>query len=273
MAEKRVLIVDDERNIRLTLGRALEQIEQIHRVDEAGTGESALEMLKNEEYDLVILDIKLPGVDGIAVLRTLREWKRMDKVLMISAHGTVANAVEAMKLGAVDFLEKPFTPDEVRSAVGQSLERHRGFFRRLPPEEAHRASRPHGQDERGGGEREGADRNESGGVSFDECIQQAKAAIELLEFRQAAPWLKRALHIDPSRPEAYNILGVVTEMGGDLLQAQKYYRAAISLDPTYVPAHNNLGRSTGVASSQKMDVGNRVQEKRSPFRKRRDRER
>ncbi|HUZ17907.1 MAG TPA: response regulator, partial [Spirochaetia bacterium] len=100
MSTERVLIVDDERNIRLTVGRALERLEV--EVLEAVTGEEALETLRKERISLVLLDLKMPGIDGMEVLRRLRDGGNDVKVLIITAHGTIDNAVEAMKLGAVD---------------------------------------------------------------------------------------------------------------------------------------------------------------------------
>jgi len=100
-----VLVVDDEESIRDTLREILEY-EDID-VDEAVDGEDALQSIRDETYDLVLLDVKMPKVDGMDVLETIAEEELDLPVVMISGHGTIETAVEATKLGAFDFIEKP----------------------------------------------------------------------------------------------------------------------------------------------------------------------
>ncbi len=115
MRETRVLVVDDEKNIRTVITGALEGPEL--SVRSAVNGEDALQRLEDGAADVVLLDLKLPGMGGIEVLRRIRDAWPDTRVIVITAHGTVATAVEAMKLGAVDFIEKPFAAEEVRQAV------------------------------------------------------------------------------------------------------------------------------------------------------------
>jgi len=115
MAETKVLVVDDEKNIRSVLAEALDGPEL--SVRSAVNGEDALQQLAAEGADVVLLDLKMPGMDGLDVLRRVRESWPDTRVLVITAHGTVPLVVEAMKLGAVEFIEKPFSPEEVREAV------------------------------------------------------------------------------------------------------------------------------------------------------------
>lgn len=111
----RILIVDDERNIRLTLKDILE--DEDYETLQAERGELALELLHEHSVDLVILDVKLPGMDGIDVLKEIRKaWPGLD-VLMISGHGTIETAVEAVKLGAYDFCEKPLSMAKILTAA------------------------------------------------------------------------------------------------------------------------------------------------------------
>ncbi len=249
MSTERILIVDDERNIRLTVGRALERLGV--EVLEAVTGEEAVELLKKERVSLVMLDLKMPGMDGMAVLRELRRKGDDVKVLIITAHGTIDNAVEAMKLGAVDFIQKPFTPEEIRSITEKALKRKSGFFKRITfdgnvaPEMAAPKARV----------REIEPAPPLSAEDFDHCLEQTKAAIERRDFDGAIPWLKKAISVDPSRPEGFNIFGVLSEMNGDILQAQKYYRAALSVDPTYEPASHNLSRTTQRSPELSIDLG------------------
>ena len=118
----KVLIVDDERAIRSTLKEILEF--ESYTVDEAEDGEKALQLLGKSKYDVVLCDIKMPGMDGIEVLEKAMEISPDSPFIMISAHGTIDTAVEATKKGAYDFLQKP--PDlnrllvTVRNALDKS---------------------------------------------------------------------------------------------------------------------------------------------------------
>ncbi len=118
-----ILIVDDERNIRRTFGMVLRAAG--YAVLEAGSGEEALALPERETADLAILDVQLPGMDGLGVLRALREADPDRPVLMISGHGTIATAVEATRAGAVDFLEKPCSRERILLAVGNALKLRR----------------------------------------------------------------------------------------------------------------------------------------------------
>lgn len=111
----KILIIDDEKNIRLTLRDILE--DEGHNVLEAGTGEDGLALLKNESVDLVLLDVRLPGMDGIEVLKGIREIDETLDVIMISGHATVGTAVDALRIGAYDFLEKPLSLARVKLAI------------------------------------------------------------------------------------------------------------------------------------------------------------
>jgi DNA-binding NtrC family response regulator len=108
MGKNMILVVDDEKNIRLTMSQSLEVLEI--PVQTAVNGEEALQKLQEGTFALVFLDLKMPGMDGMEVLRRIKSnWPKI-RVVIITAHGTIQSAVEAMKLGAVDFLQKPFSP-------------------------------------------------------------------------------------------------------------------------------------------------------------------
>ncbi len=115
----RILIVDDEKNIRKTFGMVLKS--EGFAVAEAGTGEEGLVALDRHGADLVILDVKLPGIDGLETLRRIRAAHPEQLVIMISGHGTIATAMEATQGGALDFLEKPCSRDRVLLAVRNAL--------------------------------------------------------------------------------------------------------------------------------------------------------
>ncbi len=117
MAEHKIkiLIIDDEKNIRLTLRDILE--DDGHQVVEAGSGEAGLDLLKRESADLVLLDVRLPGMDGVEVLKAIRKLDENLDVIMISGHATVGTAVDALRIGAYDFLEKPLSLARVKLAI------------------------------------------------------------------------------------------------------------------------------------------------------------
>jgi DNA-binding NtrC family response regulator len=116
-----ILIIDDEPNMRWVLGRALEQVG--HTVHGAISGDEASSLLGREQIDLVLLDLKLKGEDGLTILRRLRERQPELIVIILTAYGTVPTAVEAMQLGAADFLRKPFDVEEVTFKIARALER------------------------------------------------------------------------------------------------------------------------------------------------------
>jgi len=116
-----ILIIDDEPNMRWVLGRALEQAG--YTVYPADSGDEATSLLMREAVDLVLLDLKLRGEDGLTILRRLRERQPELLVIILTAYGTVPTAVEAMQLGAADFLRKPFDVEEVTFKIARALER------------------------------------------------------------------------------------------------------------------------------------------------------
>jgi DNA-binding NtrC family response regulator len=124
LGKKPILLVDDEKNIRLTLSHSLEPLGL--PIKTAVNGEEALQKLQEEEFSLLLLDLKMPGIDGMDVLHRVRERWPETCVIIITAHGTIDSAVDAMKLGAVDFIQKPFSPQEIRNLVTRVMGRQ-GF--------------------------------------------------------------------------------------------------------------------------------------------------
>jgi two-component system nitrogen regulation response regulator GlnG len=120
MTGRRVLVVDDEESVRWALTKALERAG--YRVDLAADGPSGSSAAENPDVDLVLLDVRLPGRDGLAVLGDLRKRRPDLPVIMMTAYGTLQVAVEAMKQGAYDYIGKPFDVDEVLLVVGKALE-------------------------------------------------------------------------------------------------------------------------------------------------------
>src|SRR3954454_12543813 len=117
-----ILIVDDETHVRLSFRTALET--DGYAVEEAKDGQEALGHLERNAPPLVLLDLKMPGLGGMEMLRRLRDAGNAVPVVIITAHGTIPDSVQAMKLGAIDFLSKPITPKELRRVVREVIERH-----------------------------------------------------------------------------------------------------------------------------------------------------
>lgn len=116
---KRILIVDDDR---LLLGSLQTVFEGVHDTRIAASAEEALQMLDREPADLLLLDVRLPGKDGVAFLRDLREKQFDLPVVMISGAVTIRPVLGAMALGACDYIRKPFDVDELRLVVERALE-------------------------------------------------------------------------------------------------------------------------------------------------------
>lgn len=126
MSSKRkptILVVDDEQDIRQSLQRVLEY--EGMEFDEAASGSEALERVAAFEPDVVMLDIKMPRMDGLEVLAELRKRTPQTPVVMISGHGTITTAVEATRLGAFDFMEKPLERERVLLVLRNALEKRR----------------------------------------------------------------------------------------------------------------------------------------------------
>jgi two-component system response regulator AtoC len=119
-ARKRVLIAEDEQNLRWVLGAIVGR--EGHDVLQANDGAEALELLSRHAVHALITDLRMPRLDGMELLRRVRqEWPDVP-VVMITAHGTVENAVEAVKLGAFDYIEKPFEQEQIRQVVRKAIE-------------------------------------------------------------------------------------------------------------------------------------------------------
>lgn len=118
IAKKRVLLIDDEARVRTSLKMVLDPL---YEILQAGDGDEGLDLFRKEEPDLVLLDVVLPGTDGLAVLQTLRMERKTTPVIMLTGTKSVKTAVDAMKLGAVDYLSKPFDVDELRIVIDRTL--------------------------------------------------------------------------------------------------------------------------------------------------------
>jgi len=117
-----ILVMEDD----LSVAKGLEMVlsEEGYDVNWAGTGELALEAFKQKRYDLLVADLRLPGINGMEVIKQVKEEKPETEVIVITGYGTTSTAVEAMKLGVHDFLPKPFTEDQIKASINEALKEH-----------------------------------------------------------------------------------------------------------------------------------------------------
>ena len=209
MSEK-ILIVDDEPNVRLMYRAALESH---YKIFEAGSAAKALEECLARRHDVAILDLRMPGdMDGLELLNEMKRLNITTPAVIITAYADVPNAVNAMKLGAIDFLQKPILPDQLRIIIRDILLRHQ-------PE---------------------PDKNQP--RDFDYYLRCAKRAINLRDFQEARRHLLKALELDPKSPQAFNLTGVMLEMRQEYDEAKRFYGQAIKLDKHFEPAQQNMRR-------------------------------
>ncbi|MFH1857329.1 MAG: sigma-54 dependent transcriptional regulator, partial [Candidatus Omnitrophota bacterium] len=120
---KNILVIDDESNMRHMLTAVLEKDGYV--VTSAADGTEALSILENRQYDVVLCDIRMPEMDGLAFLKRVADQKIDTTTIVMSAYGSIDTAVKAMRLGAADYISKPFKPDEILLKLGQVEERIR----------------------------------------------------------------------------------------------------------------------------------------------------
>jgi DNA-binding response OmpR family regulator len=241
MADARhILIVDDEPNVRLMFRTTLET--SGYRPTEAEDGATALMWLENAPVDLVLLDLQMPGIGGMEVLESLRKTGNDVPVVIITAHGSVPNAVEAMKLGAIDFEEKPLSPAALRRVVAEVLARH-AVARPVP---APRASEPEVVTAAG---------------QFAHDLTRAKRALNRRWFDEAEVFLRQAIALRSDSTEAHNLKGVLHELRHEHDASYREYRAALKADRHYEPAQHNMlryyERFTFGRSDVPVDTGDR----------------
>ncbi len=121
MSGARILVVDDDATFRMTTAALLEA--DGYDVDTASDGQQAADRLKDHQFDLLLVDLRMPGIDGISLVEALRLWGHGVPILMISGFGTVDSAVRALQTGVDDFLLKPVEPDVLSARVADLLER------------------------------------------------------------------------------------------------------------------------------------------------------
>jgi len=121
MQKKRIMVVDDDKNTRRLIEDILTKTNQ-YEIVQASNGESCLRKLDEDGVDLVLIDLQMPGIDGIETMKRIKEKYSYLPVVIMTAHGTIERAVDSMKLGSYDFLTKPFPGDRLKVTVKNALE-------------------------------------------------------------------------------------------------------------------------------------------------------
>jgi DNA-binding NtrC family response regulator len=129
MKAMKALVIDDEQIVLDSVSKILK--EENYNVDVSLSGRQGLDWAIQKQYDIVLTDIRMPDIGGMRVLRDIKRAKPLLPVVMITGYSSVQSAVQAMKLGAADYLEKPFTPEELLKAVASAL----NIAATRPPEE------------------------------------------------------------------------------------------------------------------------------------------
>jgi len=185
---KKALVVDDTKNIRALLTTCLEIND--YEVTTAKNGHEAIEILNTEKFDLVFLDIKMPEISGTSVLKKMREMGIDIPVIIMTAYATIKNAIECTKLGAVAYLQKPFTAEKVKLVLNEIFSIDDGIS------------------------------------DLKDSLKHSRELIKDGKNQEAYEILKKALSINPACSEVYYLIGIVHEKNGDVKQAQKFYETA-----------------------------------------------
>lgn len=186
---KKVIVIDDTKNIRNLLTTCL-QING-YKVSTASSGEEALNLFLKERFDLAFLDIKMPEVSGTEVLRRIRLMGLDLPVVIMTAFATVKNAVECTRLGAVAYLQKPFTADKVKIVL-EEINQYTAY-----------------------------EKND-----IEDNLIISKDLLQNGKIDEAFSCLRSILSMNPSCSECYDLIGKVHELKGNFEEAKKFYNAA-----------------------------------------------
>ncbi|MBA7673916.1 Transcriptional regulatory protein ZraR [subsurface metagenome] len=121
--QKNILVVDDDTGVRTVFSSILRK--EGYRVTAVKNGYEAIKVIDEESFDLALVDLRMPGLDGIQVLEKIKSRRPQTRVIIYSAYGSVEDAVEAMRKGAADYLNKPFSPNELELSLKKTLEESR----------------------------------------------------------------------------------------------------------------------------------------------------
>lgn len=123
-----ILVVDDEGAIRYSVSKTLQRVG--YRVSEAASGEEALEAMAAHEFDVILTDIRMPGIDGVELLRRVKDMAPDASVILMTGYASLGTAIEALRLGAHDYLIKPSSSQDIKHSVQEGIKRSRNLKRR-----------------------------------------------------------------------------------------------------------------------------------------------
>jgi DNA-binding NtrC family response regulator len=178
---KRILIVDDEPNVRLNYRITLEL--ESHEVVETSSGTEALKKLKLGKFDLALLDMRMPGMSGLDLLAAMRAQKIRTPAIIVTGYSDVSNAVRAMKLGAIDFLQKPLRPEDLRRVANEIISRNEEPVTKTP-------NSPN---------------------QFLHSVSEARRLIEAGNFIAAKAHVLRAIELNPDPAEEFSAAAELAE--------------------------------------------------------------
>ncbi len=187
---KKVLVVDDTKNIRTLLGIYLKL--NGFEILMATNGHEALSIIDTQPVDLIFLDIKMPEISGTEVLKRIRSKGITTPVVIMTAFATVKNAVDCTKLGALTYLQKPFTTDKIKTIIDEIMKQEENPNAR----------------------------------NMDYQIMIIKQLITENNLKKALDTLKLVLSSDPNTPEIYELISIVYSRQGDLRKAEIFHNMA-----------------------------------------------
>ena len=212
-SEIRILVADDQRNVRGNLKMILEAAG--YRVDATGDSEEVLARCHGLDYDIAFVDINMmTKIGGLDLVRGIRALCKKTTVVTLSQYGAITKVVEAMKLGAVDFVEKPIDPSKIQLLCDEILQRHALMT------------------------------NDTVG----DLLRLAEVALEQKALMEARIYLKMAMLRDENRAEPYYWLSELYETQGDIREALHYYCRALDAGSTFQPSRKALGRLRQLAT-------------------------
>jgi len=194
---ERILVMDDAKNIRMMISKCLTL--EGYEVETVDNGYDGINCIRESYYDVVILDIRMPELSGTEVLKIIKGLSNDVNVIIVTAFPTIKNAVDCIKMGALDYLRKPFTPDKIKGYVKSIIDRK--YVTDLDTD------------------------------NYEQALQYAKKCIKTENYDEGIKYLKKSISISIEDAEPFNLLGNVFELKDDINSAEKYYRIALQLEP------------------------------------------
>jgi DNA-binding response OmpR family regulator len=221
-AETHILVADEQRNVRDNLKMILENAG--YHADATADGQEVLARIHGRHYDIAFIDLNMTKITGLDLIRFIRALSKRTTVVTLSQFGLITKVVEAMKLGAIDFLEKPVDPRKTQLLCDEILRRS------------------------------ALTSNET----LNELRHSAELALERNDSVEARIYLKTAILRDENRPAPYYLLSQLCEAQGDIREALHYYCRAIDAGPTFQLSHKALFRLKQLATGTRAswDSGN-----------------